>query len=223
MSYFSKDFIAFFLELEKNNHKAWFDENRKRYETSVKKPFQSFVQEMIKRIQAVDPEIQLEPKNAIFRINRDIRFSQDKSLYKTHMAAIISPQGRKDHQHPGLYFQFGGEKAWIGGGAYQLEKDTLQKLREHIATHPGKLEKLSNQKEFKAKFGELKGEKNKVLPKEFKDAAQEQPLLFNKQFYYMVETDADIILKPNLPEIMMDYYMTAKPVNDYLKEAMGIV
>ena len=78
MRYFSDDFVKFFNELEQNNHKDWFDENRKRYEKEVKAPFKSFVTDFIVEIQKYDPEIMIKPKDAVFRINRDIRFSNNK-------------------------------------------------------------------------------------------------------------------------------------------------
>ena len=77
MAYFNKEFIKFFKELNKNNHKEWFDENRKRYEKEVKEPFQKFIDEMIGMINSDDPDVRIEAKDAIFRINRDIRFSKD--------------------------------------------------------------------------------------------------------------------------------------------------
>ena len=96
MIYFTKDFIGFFSDLENNNNRDWFHENKKRYETSVKGPFESLVSALISELSKVYPEMTITPKDAIFRINRDIRFSKDKSPYKTHMAALISPGGKKD-------------------------------------------------------------------------------------------------------------------------------
>jgi hypothetical protein len=103
MTCFTTDFNAFFMDLAKNNNKEWFDANRKRYESSVKKPFHAFVGEAIQRIGKLDRTVAIEPKEAIFRINRDIRFSKDKTPYKLSCSAIISPAGRKDHAVPGLY------------------------------------------------------------------------------------------------------------------------
>ena len=100
MAYFTQDFIDFFQELSANNHREWFHANKKRYEQQVKVPFQSFVQLMIDRVQEVDRNVVLTPKDAIFRINRDIRFSADKTPYKTNVSAIISSGGKKDKNDP---------------------------------------------------------------------------------------------------------------------------
>ena len=96
MAYFDTDYLEFFKELAGNNHKEWFDIHRKRYEQSVKIPMQVFVKDLILALKRIDKEIQIEPKDAIFRINRDIRFSKDKSPYKLQSSAIISKYGKKD-------------------------------------------------------------------------------------------------------------------------------
>ena len=102
MAFFTRDFIDFFKELSADNKKEWFDLNRKRYETSIKRPFAEFVQEMVDRIRADDPAVDISTKDAIFRINRDIRFSNDKTPYKTYMAALVSANGKKDKGTPGF-------------------------------------------------------------------------------------------------------------------------
>jgi len=96
MSYFTKDFIKFLKGLNKNNEREWFHANKKDYVTHVKDPFKAFVQLIIDKMQKVDPTVVITPKDAIFRINRDIRFSKDKTPYKTNVSAAISAGGRKD-------------------------------------------------------------------------------------------------------------------------------
>jgi len=220
MSYFTEEFLKFFRGLEKHNNKKWFDENRASYESNIKKPFAKFVEEIIARIRAEDPSVAISAKDAIFRLNRDIRFSKDKSPYKTHMAANISAGGRKNLGEPGFYFQFGGKTLMIGGGAYMLETENVYKIRKAIANNLEKFEALLKEKDFKKKYGTLQGEQNKVLSPEFKELATKQPLLASKQFYYMAELDADALLKKNLPEVMMQYYLAGRQINDFLRRAM---
>ena len=107
-------------DLSKNNNREWFHANKKAYEKDLKKPFQNLVQQLIDTFQRHDPDIQIQPKEAIFRINRDIRFSKDKTPYKTHVSAIISPKGRKGKEYPGFYFHFEAGRLMMGGGAYFL-------------------------------------------------------------------------------------------------------
>lgn len=222
MSYFSQDFISFFQDLSANNNREWFHANKKRYENSVKKPFKAFVEVMIDRVGEDDPDVILTPSDAIFRINRDIRFSPDKTPYKTTMSAIVSAGGKKDKSRPGLYFQFGAEDACIYSGAHMLDKNVLQNIREGIAANPQEFDRLINDPRFKQKWGEIHGEKHKRLPKDLKEAAEKQPLLYNKSFYYFTKFEPEIILKDDLVEIIMDYYFAAKPLSTFFTRFMRV-
>ncbi len=223
MTYFDPDFLNFFIELASNNHKDWFDENRKRYEKSVKKPFENFVNALIFEIQKDDPSIQIKAKDAIFRINRDIRFSKDKTPYKMDRTAAISPKGRKDHSDPGFYVSLGPEKLMVGGGAYFLPPETLLKVRNYIMANPMEFESTINDKRFKSTYGALKGDENKRLPnKELMAAAQDQPLLMRKQFYYMAESDSDLILSDKLMDHCLKQYEDGKKMKGFLRTAMGM-
>ena len=221
MAYFDKNFINFFKQLSANNTSAWFDENRKTYEGSVKAPFKKFVDEMISRIQKHQPEINIGAADAVFRINKDIRFSKDKTPYNTHVSANISSQGRKSKEEPGFYFQFSHDKISVIGGAYVIEPASLQKIRSAIAKNPKDFAALYNDKKFKEKFGELQGEKNKKIPDEFKAAAEKEPLITNKQFYYQADLKPAILLQDDLPEVLMEYYKAGKKMNDFLKKALN--
>ncbi len=220
MSYFTNDFLDFFKELAANNNKDWFDANRKRYETSVKAPFKAFVQEMIDRVAKVDPTVSIEPRDAIFRINRDIRFSKDKTPYKTHVAAIVSPGGKKDKTTPGMYIQLGPEDLRFYGGAHMLDKEQLYNVRNYIMQHLDEFNKVITAKKFKDTFGEIHGEKNKKLPKEFQATAEQQPLLFNKAFYYFAKMAPETVTDPKLADLFMQQYKTSEPVKDFLTQAL---
>ena len=220
MAHFTKDFLKFFQGLAKNNEREWFHANKKDYETHVKNPFKNFVQLIIDKMQAVDPTVVILPKDAIFRINRDIRFAKDKTPYKTNVSAAISAGGRKDHSKPGIYFEMGAEKFGIFSGVYQPDKNQLQNIREGIASQPKEFEKILKDKKFKKIWGEIQGEKNKRIPKEFKEEVETQPLIANKQFYVMAQFDADKILDPKLDKIIMEHYLAAKPMGDFFYEAI---
>lgn len=220
MKYFSIDFTQFFKELAANNHKDWFDENRKRYEKEVKEPFKEFIAALIKEVQKDDRTIQIEPKDAIFRINRDIRFSKDKTPYKLHCSAVVTRGGKKDKTTPGIYVQLGPEDARIYGGAHMLDKDELYDIREYITQNLTKFNKIISNKAFTSTFGEIHGETNKVIPKEFKAAASKQPLIYNKSFYYYTKFDPDIIATDKLMPSLMEAYQAGKPMKDFLTKAL---
>ncbi len=221
MSHFTNDFIKFFKELDKNNNKAWFDENRKRYETSVKKPFYAFTEVMITRINERDPAVQISAKDAVMRINRDIRFSADKTPYNVHYGAIISSSGRKDKSVPGLFLRFSPQMIGVFGGAHGVDKHQLLNIRNTILKNPKRFQDLITDKKFVEKFGSIKGEKNKRLPVAFQELALTQPLIANKQFYYVAELNPKLITSEDLTETLMDYWETARPVKEYLSDAMN--
>jgi uncharacterized protein (TIGR02453 family) len=221
MAWFEKKFIQFFKELENNNHREWFHSNKKRYEEFVKIPFYDFVGEMIRRIQADDATYAIDPKDAIFRINRDIRFSPDKRPYKTKASAIISPGGRKNFNTPGIYFEFKADGIQFYGGAHHIEKDQLERVRNNIAKSPGEFNRIINAADFSRHFNEVLGEKNKRIPKELQEAAKKQPLIFNKNYYYGKKMAADLLLKDELPDKIFELYLVGKPFNMFFREAMN--
>jgi uncharacterized protein (TIGR02453 family) len=216
MAWFTSDFNRFFKELAANNNKDWFDGQRKRYETSVKKPFEGFVAEIIARVSKVGPKLDLSPKDAIFRIHRDVRFSKDKTPYKLHCSAIVSPGGRKDHSTPGMYLELGPEKVAIYGGRYLPEKEELQAIREHIMAHAKQFRALCAQKDFVRLFGTLQGERHKLLPPPFKAAAEAEPLLYLKQYYYMASQPAKLVANDSLADVVMQHYAAMAPMNKFL-------
>jgi uncharacterized protein (TIGR02453 family) len=219
MSYFNASFLNFLNELSKNNNSAWFNENRKTYEKEVKKPFSAFVDEMISRIRKYEPEVNIKSSDAIMRINNDIRFSKDKTPYKTHLAANISVYGKKDKSYPGFYFQLSAENIMIYGGLYMLDNTRLQNVRNFIAKDLNTFSKLYNDKSFKELYGNLQGEQHKRIPKEFQSVAEKEPLIANKQFYYSASLTARIITTDELADKLMAYYLAGKKINDFFKLA----
>lgn len=220
MAYFDKDYITFFKNLEKNNHKEWFHENKKTYEAKVKQPFAEFLGELIAAYSSLGKEIHMTPKEAVMRINRDIRFSADKTPYKIHMGAMVSPYGKKDHTHPAMYLEVSHKHVRFYSGSHGLEKQELYNLRQHIAYNLKEFDKLINAKPFKDTFGEIRGDKNKVLPAEFKEAAEKQPLIFNKNFYYFANYAAETMLEDNLVKKIITDFKKAIPLNNFIEEGI---
>lgn len=216
MSFFKQDYLDFFMELAPNNNKDWFDANRKRYEQNVKKPFQDFVSHLIQKISVKYPEFkELEAKDCLFRINRDIRFSKDKAPYKLMMSAVVAPGGKKSRAINGVYFELTPEHVRIYGGVYEVEKEDMLLIREGIAAKPTEFKKLYTDKAFTKLFGQIQGEKNKTLPKELKEAADLEPLIYNKQWYFYTELPAESILDPKLDQIIVDSFEVCLPLEQF--------
>jgi uncharacterized protein (TIGR02453 family) len=219
MSYFNQDFIDFFIELASNNNKEWFDLNRKRYEKNIKIPFQELVQSLINSIAKQEKQFEnLEAKDCIFRINRDIRFSKDKSPYKMMVSAVIAPNGKKSKAVNGVYFELSPEHIRIYGGIYEIDKEDLYLIRKGISDNLSEFQKLYNEKKFIETFGSILGEKNKKINPEFIKISLLEPLIFNKQWYFYAEFQSNLILDKNLGKIILKCYETARPIEQFFNK-----
>jgi len=214
--YFTEAYLHFFMDLAANNHKDWFDQNRSRYQTEVKAAMEVFVGDLISTLKKDADLGDLKASDCIFRINKDIRFSKDKTPYKLQMSALIVKGGRKQMYDPGLYIELGPEFLNIYTGFYMPEKDQLLKIREKIAANPATFEKIINAKAFKASFGEVRGEKSKILPKELKEVAKLHELIYNKQFYLVHQVDAEKILDSDLLSYVVNHFKSAAEFNRFL-------
>ncbi len=221
MQYFSSDFAQFFKDLAANNHKEWFDENRKRYEKEVKNPFKKLVEDLIVEMRVEEPELLVEAKDCIFRINRDIRFSKDKTPYKTQVSAIVSPGGRKDMTTPGLYIELGPEKMAVYGGVYMPNTQMLKDIRWYIAENLDTFKKAYSDKNFAKHYECIRGEQNKRLDKNFLEAAEKEPLLFNKQFYYYEHLPTSLYTSDNLLKTILVSHRASAPVKEFLRKAVA--
>ena len=137
MAYFTKTYTDFFEELEKNNSKEWFDENRKTYEKEIRDPFKVFAAALIEGLEPVMGMIPMTARDAMSRINRDIRFSKDKTPYNIFFGATVAPGGKKDMTNPGLYLQANHKAITCYSGAYMLNKKQLQGVREYYDSASG--------------------------------------------------------------------------------------
>ncbi|HEX4875342.1 MAG TPA: DUF2461 domain-containing protein [Chitinophagaceae bacterium] len=147
--------VKFLKDLKKNNNKPWFDKNRKVYE-AARADFAAFIQQVIELHGKKDPSIkQLTAKDCMFRINRDIRFSKDKSPYKTNFGASINKSGKKAMSSAGYYFHLEPGGCFAGGGLYMPMPDELKKLRQEIDYNFNDFKKLLNGKKFKSIYGDL--------------------------------------------------------------------
>lgn len=221
MAYLSKAYTQFFKDLSKNNHRDWFQANKKTYDNEVKKPFEALVQDLIDTMSKYDKDVTITPKEALFRINKDVRFSKDKSPYKLHMGAIIGKDGRKGMDKPGLYFEIGATEIGIAGGMHMLDKDQLQSIRESIAKDPTAFEKLIKDKNFVKVCGELQGESNKIVPKEFKEVFAKHPVIARKQFYYFKKYDDEkLVSSDDLAAFIYSHFEAGIPLHEYLVKVL---
>ena len=217
----SEAYSSFFKELAKNNHKEWFHANKKRYENDVKIPFLNVLDELIPTLREWEEKIEGDSKRALFRINRDIRFSKDKSPYNTIMKAGFSAGGKKS-ELPGFYLGIDAENIHVGGGLFMIGNPELKELRYHIAENPKSLLSIVEDTNFVQNFGKLKGEKAKRLDKELMIAAEKTDLIFHKQFYTMAEFPLSPFYgSEKIVDEILSHFEVIRPLNNYLSDVLA--
>lgn len=159
---FSPTALTFLRQLKRNNRREWFVERKDRFDEHLLHPMREFVEEMDVRLATLAPEIGGSPKRSIFRIYRDVRFSKDKSPYKTHVAcwftALAAGHGVGSETHgagAGFYFHLEPGASIVGGGMWRPPREALHTLREAIATQHAALRKTLGTPAFRRRFGGL--------------------------------------------------------------------
>jgi uncharacterized protein (TIGR02453 family) len=217
MAQINKTTLDFLNSLKYNNNREWFLNNQTDYK-EAKNNFESFVQEVINEIAGFDPIMRgLEVKNCVYRINRDIRFSNDKTLYKSHLGAFIVRGGKKNgDKYAGYYFHVEPGKSMIAGGAYMPPSPWLIAVRENISEEPDKFLKIISEKNFVRYFGEIEGEKLKSAPKGYPADHPHIDLLKFKSFLVTSEVTDEEVLDPGFLNHVINVFKAMKPFNDFL-------
>jgi uncharacterized protein (TIGR02453 family) len=215
-----KDVLRFLSELKENNNKEWFDQNRERYQESRKKVM--FLSELINHeIARFDPEIGiLDPKDCVFRIFRDVRFSGDKTPYKTNMGSFIAKGGRKSIS-AGYYIHIEPGASFVGGGSYCPPADALKAIRTEIFDHPEEFKSLISSKSFRQIYPEMYDDKLKTAPKGFPKDFQEIDLLKYKSFAFTSRIKDSVLVSENYIERIVLALKELDPVNRFLNEALN--
>ncbi|HKL07291.1 MAG TPA: DUF2461 domain-containing protein, partial [Bacteroidales bacterium] len=154
----SKNLFTFLRELRHNNHKEWFYEHKPIYQI-LRKQFEQLIAQTILAIAQFDDSVKtIEPKQCIFRINRDIRFSKDKSPYKNNFGAFIAPGGRNSGL-AGYYIHLEPDNCLLAGGIYMPPPDRLKAVRTEIFENTEEFKKIIHHKNFKKHFGKIISDK----------------------------------------------------------------
>ncbi len=211
--------LDFLSDLKYHNEREWFLKNRKRYD-DARKNFESFVQALIDGIAEFDPILKgLEVKSCTYRINRDIRFSNDKTIYKTHLGAFIVKGGKKNgDRYAGYYFHVEPDSSMIAGGAYVPPMPWLKAIREKIDEQGDTFIKIIKNKEFLDYFVEIEGEKLKSAPKGY--SRENKYIEYLKLKSYLISkliSDKDITSRECL-DYIIKVSKAMKPLNDFLSD-----
>ncbi len=218
----SKETLQFLEDLKVNNNRDWFLDNKKRYE-AFKKDYHQLVADFLDAIKPLDPSLELlEVKNCTFRINRDIRFSKDKSPYKSHMSIWLS-SGVKGLNRSGYYLHIDPKESFIAGGFYSPEAPDLKKIRKEIAYFYEDLEAIINDKNFKKEFKTLDINATNSLKNAPKDYEKDHPaieFLKLKSFVATQKFDLNLVHDKDFVKNISKKLIALKPLNDFLNRAL---
>lgn len=211
--------LEFLSDLEKNNNREWFESNKSRYQ-DARSALEDLVADMIDRMADVDPDLgMLEPKKCIFRIYRDVRFSKDKTPYKTNMSVSLKAQGRKS-PYAGYFLSLKPGEVFVAGGIWHPEPKNLAQIRQEIDYNGQVLEDLFTQTTFKKAFVEMKGEKLKRPPKGYEPDNPRIEWLKHKDFLLTSQVP-DEKLGQNFAKNVVGYFSLMQPFNQFLNMAIG--
>lgn len=218
----TKEALQFLEDLVANNNTDWMHANKKRYE-QYKKDYHAFIAGLLAEMKTLDPKLDdLEVKNCTFRINRDIRFSKDKSPYKTNMGVWFT-QNKFRKNSPGYYVHFEKGNCFIAGGVWCPEPSELKQIRREIAFFHDDLEKIVADASFKKEYGDLSREADNVLKKAPKDFDPNHPaieFLKLKSFTASQPIDEKLFTDKNFNKTVAQKLIALKPLNDFLYRAL---
>lgn len=212
--------VDFLSKLEKNNNRDWFNANKNLYQTA-KSDFEIFVNRLIPQIHKFDPEIgTITAKECVFRIFRDVRFSKDKSPYKTNMGGFIAKGGRKGG-YAGYYLHIDMKQAFIAGGLYMPPSDILKKVRQEIMYNVDEFKSIIQSSLFQKTFGQVEGEKLKRPPKDFPADFADIDLLKFKSYTVMHPISTKVILDQNFEDYTVNIFKEMFALNHFLNKAVS--
>jgi uncharacterized protein (TIGR02453 family) len=214
--------LTFLKGLRKNNDKSWFDSHRTQYE-EARKDFENFIAAVLEKYSTKDEDLKdLTSKKCMFRINRDIRFSKDKSPYKTNFGASMDRGGKKSI-FSGYYFHCEPGKSFIGGGLWMPMPPEMKKVRQEIDYCYDEFKQILNSKKFKAVYKELytgEGTKLAKVPQGFEKDNPAAEYLKLKSWLAMKEiTDAELTSR-DLVRKTVDAFEVLQPMIKFLNRAL---
>ncbi len=212
--------LEFLAELKENNDRDWFKANKQYYE-EARSEFISIVESLIPALAVTNPLIgNLEVKDTVFRIYRDVRFSKDKSPYKTSFGAYMAPGGRKS-MLPGHYFHIEPGNSFVAGGSHNPQSDRLKKIRSEIYYNNSEFNSIINANDFKKLFGQLKGEKLKRPPIGFPKDFEDIELLKFKEYILLHEFNDVTVERSDFLNVAVNIFEKMNPFIGFLNRALS--
>lgn len=225
---FSDDALRFLRALRRNNRREWFGANRSRYETAIRQPIAALVEEMDARFATLAPEICGDAKRSVFRIHRDVRFSADKSPYKTHAACWFYHRdagkgvGQAAHGGAGFYFHIEPGASIVAAGLWMPPSAALKQIRQALDTDHDSFRRIIRSRTLARRFGEMSDEAMmRRVPRGFDPEHPGADLLRYRSFTVSRSLTPAEVLSPALPDVLERDYRLLLPMVRWLNSALG--
>jgi uncharacterized protein (TIGR02453 family) len=217
----SQKTFQFLKELKKHNNRDWFNKNKSRYE-EANNEFKEFVGKLIGEVAKFEKGVaNLEPKDCVFRIYRDVRFSKDKSPYKTHFGAHIIAGGKKaEEMRAGYYMHISPGECFLAGGAHMPPSEWINAIRKEIHYNAKELKKIINHKDFKKYFGKITGEKLSSVPRGYDKTHPEIELLKHKSLLAVHNMKESQVTAKDFLSHATKVFKAMQPFDKFLNQSM---
>jgi uncharacterized protein (TIGR02453 family) len=214
-----KEILDFLKDLEANNSREWFDLNRDRYD-ATRKQFLVVAEQLIHDIRQFDDEVPaLNPKDCVFRIFRDVRFSKDKLPFKSNYGCFVARGGKKSG-FAGYYLHIQPGECFLSGGIYMPLPEYLQAIRQEIYYHPKNYIDLIENKEFKSTYTLEYSNKLKTAPKGYPKDWEYLDFIKNRNYAFGHRIEEQELFATDFPEKAIELFKVIYPLNRYLNKAV---
>jgi uncharacterized protein (TIGR02453 family) len=212
--------LSFLRRLKRNNRREWFNAHREEYERDVRAPMIAVIERLAVDFRSFAPDLVASPKRSLYRIYRDIRFSEDKKPYKTHVAAVFPCRDLPKHEGAGMYFHVSPDGVWAGGGLWAPQTPQLQIIREHVAANHRRLRAIVTAPAFRKTVGALEGDRLQRVPRGFPKDHEAAEYLKHRQFLAGAEFPAAFATSPKFYRGLVGVFRSISPLVRFLNEAL---
>lgn len=223
LPFFSDALFAFLNDLSAHNTREWFKENRGRYEADIKEPAQRFILAMGERLPEISPSLRADPRpvgGSLFRIHRDLRFSKDKSPYKTHAGIHFRHSAAKDAHAPGLYLHIEPTGSFLGLGIWRPASAPLRAIREAVVEAPDRWSDAVGA--LGASGLELSGDSLTRMPRGFDADHRLSDDLRRKDFIAVAPLTREQVVSPDLLDGVLQTAEAGRPLLQFICDALGV-
>jgi len=222
--YFTRKTFQFLSQLEKNNNRDWFNENKQRYEDEVREPALNFIADISSDLAKVSPHFNAIPKKvggSLMRVYRDVRFGKDKRPYKTNIGIQFRHEIGKDVHAPGFYLHISPEECFIGAGIWRPDSPSLRKIRDEILENGNKWVAVTQKKAFKREF-EIAGESLVNAPRGYPKDSPMLEDLKRKDHFAMKPLTKTIVTSDHLKKDVIKSFREASDYMQFLCKSLNL-